>query len=253
MSDGAVKKRSGWFYVGIGCGTLMLLGIALVGVGVYWARSWGKQLEARMKDPATKEREVKRILGTDKLPDGYYALFTLPPVPMMQMDSVVLTGQKPGPDGKTAGYGGKGFIYFNGPDSLVEKQAFDAYASGKSKEMRSPFMQNFMKNIRSGERLRQGQVALAAGGAVRYVAHRADLARMRGPAEGITNVLWVECPGSPRTREGLWFTRDPEPESPPDKADFKGSAADEDALTAFLSAFDLCGAKKGSVATSPTP
>ena len=76
----ASEQRSPWVWVGLGCGTLVVLGVACAIVGGLWTVRSVKQFERDMKDPQTRTNRALGILGADELPPGYYAsvAFSIP-------------------------------------------------------------------------------------------------------------------------------------------------------------------------------
>ena len=65
------EKRSGWFYVFVGCGALAFIAIAGIGVVAFMSVRWAKNVKAELEDPVVREERAREYLGTDDLPEGY--------------------------------------------------------------------------------------------------------------------------------------------------------------------------------------
>ncbi len=97
-----MAQRSPWFYVGVGCVVIIVLGLAVTALGGFWLFRSAKKLEEELKDPVARAEKVKKILGADELPEGYHALvaFSVPFV----METAILSDQEPDGSGVVPSY-----------------------------------------------------------------------------------------------------------------------------------------------------
>ena len=104
------KKRSPWFWVGIGCLTVVLLmGACVVGVGFMGFR-FAKQLEQEISDPVLRAEKAREVLGCEALPAGYNPMISIT-IPFI-LEMTILSTQEPDEDGQIRGIDERGFIYF---------------------------------------------------------------------------------------------------------------------------------------------
>ena len=93
------------------------------------------------------------------------------------------------------------------------------------------------------ELLARGTVAGKAEsnhGDVRYVAHRGRFSTEHGQVDGIVTMLLIDCAERKRTRIGIWFGPDPDPEGAAEDLDLTGTNADEAEIGSFLDHFSFC-------------
>ncbi len=248
MSNAGSKKT--FIYVAVGFIAFLALMFGALMFGLYKVRQWGAGYAAKVADPAVQLSESKRILGARQLPDGYRVWQVLP---LPFLDTVHLS-DAPEREGKASGFGSRGFIFYRGPFSPLHERAYREYLDGKSESVGMPSLEGFIKTTQLGERIRGGKLLLAGGATAQFSSRRANLARAGGPEQAVINTLAVECEGGQKlSRVGVWYSPDPEPGKPVAAADFRGSAADESALSAFLAPFQLCLPKTDAVPSAATP
>lgn len=230
------RERSAWSYVGVGCLSLVLLGVLLVlGLG-FWAYRGAARLKTELDDPVARTEKVRRLLGTETLPPGYHAALAFK-VPLLT-EVAILTGAEPDARGRIEQFGERGLIYLQllaiGPKEQELREFFEGRAEGAS-----PF-DGHQIGIDDAEFIRRGR--LSAGGAdVFYVAQRGRVATHGMRGQGITSLVFVDCPADRRVRLAVWFGPDPDPDTPVTELDLAGTPADEAALVDFLGRFRLCG------------
>jgi hypothetical protein len=233
--NGERRKTSPWVYVAIGCGGALLLAlVGLVGVGVLAYRK-GKQLEADMKDPATRAAKVREVLGGE-IPSGYYPVVALS-VPFL-MDMAMLADQPPDEKGTPSKRVDGGFVYVSSIAMGEQQDELKRYFEGKTDDAEALRRANI--HIDPEETIRRGAVDVP-GQATLYLAQRGSFAMNDTRTRGLTTLIFVDCPQDTRQRLGIWFGRDPAPEEPVEKVDWTGSVADEAALRDFVGHFKLCG------------
>jgi hypothetical protein len=240
------QRTSPWVWVAVGCGGAALLFVVVAGAFVFFSYRMGKRLQGEMEDPAAREAAVRRVLGSDELPAGYYPVmgFSIP----MLMELAMLSDVEapPGPVNEPR-FDQRGFLYFAVFSTGKQRAEVKDFFAGKID--RTEFLRRSSVHLHRGEVLARGTVE-TGGLDVPYVAQRGALDFGAGARrhEGITTTVLVECPDSSRLRLGMWFGPDPHPEAAPGEEDLAGTTADPAALTAFLDHFRLCG---GPAQSSP--
>lgn len=239
MEPAAPQKRSPWLYVGIGCGVLLLLGIAAVVAGVLFFVKKGEEYAADLSNPVTRTAMVKKTLGADSLPQGYFAVMSLS-VPAI-MDMAVLSTHSPDNPSPSTEDEVRVFVYmFLKVASTSEQQQLRQYLEGKSDDT-SVLARNGV-HIGKGEILGRGVVPLADGRRVLYVTQRGELSaqNQKSADEGLNSLLFLECPGQKHLRMGIWMAPDPDPTAPLESLDLKGTPVDPEAIGTFMSPLNPC-------------
>jgi hypothetical protein len=230
------RERSVWTYVIAGCALAILVGgLVLVG-GALWFYRGMRKLEAELKDPAARTEGARKILGAERLPEGYHAMLALS-IPFV-MRIAVLTTDPPGPQGQIQGFGAKGFVYAEliGPER-DEEQLRD-YFEGRTSD--ASVLRRSGVSIDAGEVLGRGVVPVGEARLL-YVAQRGGISVHGAHGRGITSIVLVDCPADDRVRTAVWFAPDPAPEAAAAALDLAGTPADEAALAAFVGQFRFCG------------
>ena len=224
-----------WVFVAAGCGSLVVLSIVGVVLLGYMGYRWTREVESRLRDPAVRSRETLKILGCDRVPNGYHAGggFSLPLV----MDVAVLTDREPDAQGAVRGFDRRGFIYVRMLRFGPEQQQLRDFFEGKQDDPEALRA----TGIRLGRRevLRRGALD-AQGARLLYVAQRGRLDAHETRIEALTTLILVECPDDEQWRLGIWFGPDPTVGRTQAEADLSGSPADEAAILAFMAHFSLC-------------
>jgi len=232
------KKRSPWLYVGIGCGALLLLGIVAFLAGLSFLFKKGKQYQEDLANPVVRTEMVKKTLGAETLPDGYFAVMSLS-VPAL-MDTAMLSTRSPDAPSTGQKEDVRIFVYmFLKASSTADQEQLRKYLEGKSED--SSVLGRNNVRLGHGEIIGRGVVPLE-GRRVLYLAQRGELATQqsenKGP--GLNSILFIECPGQERMRMGIWMAEDPDPSAPLEELDLKGTPADPEAIRAFMSHLNPC-------------
>lgn len=237
MNGEPKKKTSPWVYVGIGCGVALLLAVlAVVGVGVLAVRK-GKQIEAEMKDPVAREAKVREVLGGD-IPPGYYPVVSIS-IPLL-MNMAMLGDHPPDAKGAPSKELERGFVYVNTLATGGQQDELKRYFEGKVDDPEALRRANI--HIDAKETIRRGALDLPDQETL-YLAQRGSLAMDKHRTEGLTTLIFIDCPADTRQRMGIWFGPDPSPDTAVESVDWSGSVADESAMREFMGHFKLCGAK----------
>lgn len=222
-------------WIAAGCGGAMLVVTIAIVLAGYFTVQKARQFGEDMKDPVVREQRTLEVLGTDALPEGYYANIGMS-IPWV-MDFAVISDEPPGEDGDTDDLGEHSFIYFALPSFGTDKDELRDFFAGETDDAQVLSENNI--NIDLDEMIRRGSLQ-AGPQEVMYVANRGELQASGSRSEGLVTMVLADCPNDKRTRMGIWATPDPNPEASTVEADFTGSAADEAAIAAFIGHFDLC-------------
>jgi hypothetical protein len=232
------KKRSPWVYVGIGCGVLLLLGIVTTIAGVSFLFKKGKEYQEDLANPITRTEMVKKTLGAQTLPAGYFAVMSLS-VPAI-METAVLSTRSPDVPNTGRKEDVRVFVYvFVKMSSASDQKQLRDYLEGKSDDA-SVLARNNVR-LGDGEIIGRGVVPLE-GRRVLYLVQRGELSAQQSEREGpgLNSILFIECPGQDRLRMGIWMAPDPDLSAPVDQLDLKGTPADPEAIRAFMSHLNPC-------------
>jgi hypothetical protein len=231
----AQKKTSPWVWVLVGC--LGIIVIAVVGFAAmtFMAYRWGKGVSDTLKDPVARTHKVQEILGTDRIPDGYYATMGIT-IPFL-MEVAILSDVDPGPDmSKAQGFDERGFIYFKMLSFGEQDQELKDFFDGKTDDA-SVLRQNNI-NVDVDEILDRGVID-NDDNTIRYLVQSGSIGMQGTRVDGLTSLMMVECPGDTNTRMAIWFESDAAREGSDDLA---GTPGDSNAMREFMSQFRLCGA-----------
>jgi hypothetical protein len=235
MNGAPAKKTSPWVYVAIGCGGALLLAVlAVVGFGVLVVRK-GKQIEAEMKDPTARAAKVREVLGGD-VPEGYYPVFSMS-VPFL-MDMAMLGDHPPDEKGQPSKRMDGGFMYISSIAMGSQQDELKRYFEGKIDDPEALRRANI--HLDAKETIRRGSLDLP-GQETLYLAQRGTFAVNQSRTQGLTTLIFIDCPQDARQRMGIWFGPDPAPDEAVEKVDWTGSVADEAAMRDFIGRFKLCG------------
>jgi hypothetical protein len=226
------KKRSGWFYLFVGCGVLVLGTVIVVGVGAFMTIRWAEE----MKDPELRSakalRETQKAMGTDELPAGYHAEISLK-APFGFGTILVLT-DGPGMIQEDAAPEFEHlFIYIEGPGWDDDWKDF---ARGGD----PPFdnMGELNINIRQAQVVDRGELTIGKM-QLAYLAHRGEFSTEGFTSDGVFSVMLVRCPdGDKRSRTIVWGGPDVESGD----TGILGTVGDPERITKMMSHFQLCGA-----------
>jgi hypothetical protein len=243
--------------MGIAAGCAVIIGLMAVSAGACGVWLWreGRRMQAEMRDPVARQDKVLEVLGTDRIPDGYYptAAFSVPFV----MEMAVLSDREPDEEGEVEGFDERGFIYVQMLGVGQNEQELRDFFEGRTDDY--GVLEDNGMNLDIDEILGRGVFDLAGEDArAMYVTQRGSLAVGGSRGSGLTGMALIDCPQDERRRVALWFGPDPaddsepaaaaEPEAPAaaegDKgaeASLAGTPADPETLRAFLSNFRFCG------------
>jgi hypothetical protein len=229
-------ERSVWFYIAWSCGGLVLLGGAvLAGLG-FWAFRAAKTFEAELKDPVIRTEKVKKMLGAERLPEGYHAMMSFS-VPLV-MDTAILSSEEQNSGGTIDDLGERGLLYFEMISLGQDEQELRDYFEGKTNDSR--VLRKNKIHIDVDEVIRRGVIP-RDDHTLMYMAQRGSVSAQGQSGDGIMSVVLVDCPDDNRTRTAIWFAPDPSPSTELEDLDLTGTPADELAITEFFGHFKLCG------------
>ena len=228
-------RTSPWVWVGVGCaGVLVIAVVSVVTIGFYGYRK-AKQFGEEMKDPQARTTKAQKVLGCEKLPEGYHAVVAMS-LPFV-LDLAILSDKPPEADGQIRGLGARSFIYMKLLTAGKDQQQLKDYFEGKTDDAEVLRRNNI--RVDSRETIRRGTLQVGDEHLL-YLAQRGELNVQGGRAKGVTSLMLIECPGDKKQRMGIWFGPDPSPDTPANETDFSGTPADESALRDFMSHFHIC-------------
>jgi hypothetical protein len=237
------KKTSPWLYVGLGCSGLLVLGVLVIGGLIWFAARKMDDFEKGMNDPVVRRQEAQRILGTQAFPEGYDAQMSLS-VPLVM--NLVLLGSEEGLPGTGTVGAGNGFLFIH---MLLEQPPQERrvrdYVEGRDVASPGALAGNDFR-LDVTETLGRGELPFE-GHTVRYVSQRGTFTFSSDKdgvederVQGLSTLVLFECPGSPRSRLGLWYTPDPAPDAKEGAPALEGTPADKAAVERFMSHFHPC-------------
>jgi hypothetical protein len=233
------KQTSPWLYVGIGCGALVLLGVVGSIAAVVFGENKIKEISEDMSNPVTRTEKVKKMLGAQTLPEGYFAIMALS-VPVL-MDTAVLSTSAPDAPKKSRKGQASFFVYLLlKAASVNDQEELREYLDGRSDDA-SVLTRNKVR-IHTEEIIGRGAIQLE-GHRLLYLTQRGELGSSSGhdsTEPGINAIILIECPGETRLQMGLWIAPDPSPGTPLAQLELKGTPADPEALRAFMSHLNPC-------------
>ncbi len=233
MADG---KATVWFWLGIGCITVVILGVVCTaGAGFFVYRAANKVAD-EMRDPAKRAEKAAEVLGCETLPEGYHALFSMA-LPFDAMKIAVLTDEPPNEQGEPGDMGKRGFVYVSLISAGAEDRSVRDYFEGKTDD--ASVLRKHDINVDTNEIVDRGVIDREDVDYL-YVATRGRVQTQQFGGKGLTSITLVDCPADSRTRIAIWFAPDPDPASPFETLDVAGTPADPAALEGFLGHFSLC-------------
>lgn len=221
------QRTSAWPKILLGCFALLVLGT--MGVIVLWkvaTRTIGEAVVENMTNPALRAERAKKMLGTSKLPDGYYPTSSSMNLPFLA--HVELSDRAPDKNGLVVDFDKRGFIFTASlyvPEPSAEKERFFTGAPGAPPAaVDVGFRYRVLEELGKGT-IRQGKET------IRYRAVRGRVDRKVFETEGPMVLMWIECADikhdRKKERHAVWFSPD-------------ASITNESSIRTFMAPFDLC-------------
>lgn len=234
------RNRSPWVWIGCTCGGLVVLVLAVLAVGTWLTFREAKSVKESWKSPELRAQKTREVLPYKDLPPGYYPLgsFSIPLVMRMAFfgDTPPVAGEQP-----NRGMKEHGFIYMSMLQMRGNRREMMRYIKGEAPEQRPGWMRGNV-NFETGDLIRRGTVQVG-GKTVYYVAQRGQVHQPGRSVGGLLTLVLPDCADDSRVRFGMWLGPDPAPGTPIAELDVRGTNADPQALTEFLSHFELCPGK----------
>lgn len=155
------------------------------------------------------------------------------------MDMALLGDHPPDEKGAPSKRMEKGFVYVKALASGGQADELKRYFEGKTDDAEVLRRSNI--HVNADELIRRGTLDLS-GQTTLYVTQRGNVSMNDTHTQGLTTLVFIDCPQDDRQRLGIWFGPDPAPGEPVDQVDWSGSIADEAVMRDFLGHFKLCGA-----------
>ncbi len=244
------KSSKGCLYVALGCfGLVVLVGIGIAAL-VWWGAQKAAEIEEQIKDPVAREAKVKEMLGTQTLPEGYYAGFAMR-IPFA-MDMVILSDKPPQVDangeleqGAEPDFDNQAFMYFRMLQVVSffsneeDTQKLRDFFQGTTTDPRALRDNGINVDMELGAQIATGNVLLE-NQRVLYNAFRGRLDDHNTEKPGLVTLMMIECDGEKSTRMAFWTTADPYADVPLEEADYSGTAASDSGVQNFMGHFRLC-------------
>ena len=231
------KRTSPWVFVGIGC-LAAFLALAAIVIAIGWLSFQQiQQIQETMENPEARAKAATEMLGATEIPQGYHTVMALS-VPFL-METVLLSDREPNENGQIEGFDESGFIYVK---TLTRgEQKLRDFFEGRTED--SDILDQQPVHVSADELVGRGSFELP-GRTLRWVAYRGEIAAGSGNGaqlgEGLSSMILMGCPDDDRMRLGIWFGPDPDPDTPVDEADFRGTVVDEAEIRGFMEPLDVC-------------
>lgn len=229
-------KRSGWFYVFVSCGVLLLIGVIVVGAGTFMTIRWAKGFQEEMEDPekrtANANQVMREIMGVNEAPAGFHPQIAIE-APFGLFQLLILTDGDPLEDADDIEDAANLFVYIEGPGWDKDWKAF---ARGGE----PPFdnLDDMNINVRRSDVIGKGELTVG-NMELAYLANRGEFSAESFSSDGVFTVILVRCPdGDKRSRTIVWGG--PDAKEPTDE--LTGTAGDPERIAEMVGHFRLCGA-----------
>jgi len=227
------QKRSGWYYVFVGCAVLFLAGVIAVGAGVFMTVRWTKSFKNEMEDPQLRTAGALEAMNTETLPEGYYVAINIR-APFGFGNLVMLSDGEPSDNANDFANGDHLFVYFEGPGWDDDWKQF-----ARGGDPPTDALSELNIHIDAAEHLGKGELTVDDM-EVFYSTTVGDIS-----AEGVEHdggafsILLVRCPqGDKRSRIIVW-SGPPPAEGAEDRV--RGTTGDPVRISEMLGNFRLCG------------
>lgn len=206
-SDKAAK--SPWRVVAIGCGIVVVL-VVVGGLVVLWQglRLVGNQL-SDMTDPVKRAAQVKRVMGADALPPGYFATTAIAVETPITFKMAILSDIDPQQGDAATATQHRGLTWFELRKEDSSAQDLNDFLEGRSSKV--DVFQRWDINLATAHPLQRGNFQSSAL-TVHYLTYQGTVKVQGQEDTGINTVFSVGCSqdGKDVVRFGVWFSRHPD-------------------------------------------
>lgn len=232
--------------LGCGCATGVLGLMLVVGGLLFLTYRQSQRLQGGYQEPEAAAEQVADVLPYQELPDGYYP-FGGASVPVFFRLAILtdLPPEERPPGQQGPRFERSGFVYFSTFSLRSDDAELLGYFEQGPKPGEEEMEVEIPKDSLAGdlemdfephEVLGRGSTPIR-GGRAYYVSRRGRLEVSGDGFAGLATLFYVKCDEGRRVRFGLWFGPEPEAGTAPR---YRGTPADPEALSGFLSHFLIC-------------
>lgn len=217
----ANNKTPAWVWIGCGCLLLVALAVGLVGGAGFWGWSQFKSMVDDLADPLARDEATMRMLGAEKLPEGWHAhvFFQIPFI----MKIAMLTDGETG-EAIEGGFEEKAqalenmrlgredvernfLLYFKVKgrgDEPVEDLLTGRRTGRRSTGRRTETQMDLDIEIEPGEPLNEGTLEIGTQ-TIEWRAQTGVMELVGGVLEGIYAAATIRCPSDGEAQDVVWF------------------------------------------------
>ena len=226
------KKSNTCLYVALGCGAGLVLIALVVGGFIFWGAQKVKQFEADLKDPLAREQRVKEILGTETLPEGYYAGVGLSVPFLFEMASL---SREPVAEGKEPK--DMDFIYMRMLHLGKQDQELRDFFNGTN-DNPSVLRENNI-NVDIDDVVNRGELQIDDQD-ILWLTSRGRIQTGATRSGDMATIMMIRCPNDKNMRLGIWVEDQQVEHNEDGTPQLEGTVGDPVKVEEFMRHFSVC-------------